>query len=216
MPGFIAFEGIDGCGKSTQLEMLADSLRFLDFPVTIAREPGGTVLGEKLREELLNGSAKLTGRTQTLLFAASRAHLISEVILPKRETDFILCDRWSLSTIAYQSTIDPSVSPGDIGQVCSFASFGAHPDLTFFIDTPVDVCMKRLEGQKLDRFTSLGKHFFEKLREKYLFYCSSHAEGWYRKIATVNVTADDIPEDIHQQILSFTYKHFGIQKQKAK
>jgi len=195
---FITFEGIDFCGKSTQVKLLNDYLIKKDKTVKIIREPGGTEISEKIREILLDKkNNKMTMETEFLLFSASRAQLIRERIRPYlNDGFFVISDRLHDSSIAYQG-FGRGISIERIEQISSFAVGETIPDITFFIDIPVEEAEKRKalnSNVELDRIEVSKDGFFERVRNGYLYL--SEKEKRFRKINGL------LPiEDIHEQII---------------
>ena len=133
-PRFITFEGIDGCGKSTQVELLNDYLLNNNIQSTIVREPGGTSISEKVRDILLsNINTSMSSRTEALLMTASRAQLTKEIIIPQlKSNSWIISDRYSDSTLAYQGG-GRHMDINWLKTLNLFATFKTIPDLTFFL-----------------------------------------------------------------------------------
>ena len=153
-PLFISFEGIDGCGKSTQVKMLLERLEQARIDSTLVREPGGTPLSEEIRDILLKvrDDTMMTGRTESLLMTASRAQLTHEIIIPALEKrKFVIADRFSDSTLAYQGG-GRNLNLKWLIELNNFATFGVSPDLTFFIDVTADEGIKRRSTIHPDRF----------------------------------------------------------------
>jgi len=168
----ITFEGIDGSGKSTQVQLLASWLQERGKKVATFREPGGTIITEKIRSILLTkDSEELSYKAELLLFLAARNHLISTKILPQLNEDtIVILDRFSDSTIAYQG-FGRGLMIDEIQQLIDFATDKLRPNVTFYLDMCFTDTVKRLSAQstRLDRFEALGEEFFEKVRNGYLF-----------------------------------------------
>lgn len=170
---FISFEGGEGCGKSTQLERLAERLRERGNTVHITREPGGTALGERIRHLLKHDDAGrgMCPESELLLFAASRAQLVREVLLPKlNEGCHVLCDRFFDSTTVYQG-VARNLSASVVAAVNELAIGGLRPDLTFLCDLPADVGIARARergGKTFDRMETEALAFYEAVRSGYL------------------------------------------------
>lgn len=156
MPLFISFEGPDGSGKSTQTRLLAAALRKRGLPVTETREPGGTPLGESVRELLLSPSApEATPLAMALLLSSARAQLVSQVIKPSlRRGDIVIADRYADSTTAYQCYglgLDMNV----VRQLRRLATGGLSPEVVVYVDVPPDVGLRRVSARggrnRLDR-----------------------------------------------------------------
>jgi dTMP kinase len=168
---FITFEGGEGCGKSTQIERLAARLRMAGRTVLVTREPGGTDTGEQIRHVLQYSkqSAAMVPETELLLFAASRAQLVREVILPALEAGrVVLSDRFFDSTTVYQG-VARRLDAGTVEQINRFAIGEALPDLTVLIDLDPKVGLERARGRELfDRMENLSLTFHQNVRQGYL------------------------------------------------
>jgi dTMP kinase len=170
---FITFEGIDGCGKTTQIGMLAALLAANSIPHLVTREPGGTKIGNKIREIILDPSNdKISSKTELLLYAADRAQHISEELKPALEKNqVILCDRYTDATLAYQG-FGRGLSLELIDQLNFIATDGLIPDLTLLFDLPVEEAEKRMSNptalRSKDRLEKEKKDFHEKVRQAYL------------------------------------------------
>ena len=164
---FITFEGIDGAGKSTQIEVVANALRARELPIAITREPGGTPLGEALREVILH--QPMTIAAETLLMFAARAEHLERVIRPALEAGrWVLCDRFTDATYAYQAG-GRGMSAERIGELEQWVHPDVQPDLTFLFDVPPEVAALRLaRARSADRFESEQVDFFGRVRRAYL------------------------------------------------
>jgi dTMP kinase len=174
----ITFEGIDGCGKSTQARLLAESLQEEGIETILVREPGGTELSEHIREILLTKSytEPLSHTAELLLFAASRAQLIKEVIAPALERNaIVICDRFTDSTIAYQG-FGRSLPLAHIEHVNELASDELVPDLTFLMDVPMDLAISRRKGMGDDRMESESRLFFTHVLQGYMHLAQKHPD----------------------------------------
>ena len=167
---FITFEGIDGCGKSTQFEMLKSYLEEQKVEYIVVREPGGTVIGEKIREILLSKkNDKMTTMAELLLFEAARAQITEETIIPSLKSGVtVLCDRFFDSTTAYQGYAR-GIGTKITDELNTLATGGLKPDITFFIDITVDEALRRrgIRGDGDDRMEALGIEFQRKVAEGY-------------------------------------------------
>ena len=166
MSKFITFEGVDGAGKSTHLEWFADALRRRGFDVVITREPGGTLLGEQLREILLNQSMNIG--TEALLMFAARMEHIEQIIKPSlRAGKWVISDRFSDASFAYQGG-GRGLNWVKLNQLEQWVHPDLQPDLTLFFDVPVEVARQRLSNNaSLDRFEQEQADFFERVRAGY-------------------------------------------------
>jgi dTMP kinase len=192
----ITFEGIDGCGKSTQARLLSQRLKIEGKDILLLREPGGTDLSEQVRNILLNKSFSqpLTREAELLLFAASRAQLVSEVIMPalKKNTTVIL-DRFTDSTIAYQG-FGRGISLDHIKHINSIATGNLEPNITFFLDIPLEVAMSRRSATQNDRIEAEQNEFHQKVMEGYWYLAQQHRE----RIRVIN--GEDSVEEIAAKI----------------
>ena len=169
---FITFEGIDFCGKSTQVELLKNYLIEKNKKVEIIREPGGTNISEEVRNILLDKkNGNMFMETEFLLFSASRAQLVREKIRPYLEKGFyVISDRFHDSSLAYQG-YGRGISIEAVSSVNSLAIGPTIPDITFFIDIPVEEAEKRKTGKTvtdLDRIEISEMNFYESVRNGYL------------------------------------------------
>jgi dTMP kinase len=164
----ITFEGIDGCGKSTQIELLKQFLENEDIEYHIFREPGGTELSEQIRNLLLHSSAAMDPVTELLLFSAARSQLISEKVTPLLEKGkIVILDRFYDSTTAYQGYGRESADPEKIMELNKIASHGLEPDITFYLRLDPETAAQRTEGSEKDRMEKSGRIFFRKVSEGY-------------------------------------------------
>ena len=168
---FITFEGLDGSGKTTQIALLSDYLKRKGLEVITTIEPGGTALGDKIRQILLNlENTGMSHKAETFLFEASRAELVSKVISPALENGkIIICDRFFDSTIVYQG-IARGLGVEKIMELSLWATDGIVPDLTFLLSLDVDGGEERLSGasKSRDRIESEEDKFKQSLYEGYL------------------------------------------------
>lgn len=164
---FITFEGIDGAGKSTQIAFLAGHLRAQGHAVVVTREPGGTDLGEAVRDLVL--TRPMDPRTETLLMFAARAEHLAQVIRPALAAGrWVVCDRFSDATFAYQSGGRQLPGP-DVEALEHWVHPDLQPDLTFLVDVPPAVAAQRLAAARpADRFEAEQSAFFERVRAAYL------------------------------------------------
>lgn len=170
---FISFEGSEGCGKSTQIRRFVDWLRGTGREVLVTREPGGTAVGEKIRHLLQHDpdAAALTAESELLLFAASRAQLVREVILPALERGvWVVADRFLDSTTVYQG-VGRGLEREAVQRINAFAVGPALPELTFLLDLDAATGHSRAvaaSGDQHDRMESEPLAFFESVRRGYL------------------------------------------------
>ncbi len=201
---FITFEGIDGSGKSTQAKIITAELRQMGYDVLLAREPGGTDIGDQIRTILLDNlkNTNMDPATELLLFCASRAQLVAEVIRPSLEQGIIvLCDRYADSTMAYQGyghQLDRKL----LSQVLQFATGGLRPNLTLYLDLKPEVGLQRrrsgmlLFGEDWNRLDDMELAFHKRVYAGYERLIKAEPERWVR------VPADQSAESVTQHILS--------------
>ncbi|MEI8129389.1 MAG: dTMP kinase [bacterium] len=190
---FITFEGIDGCGKSTQLNLLSEYLKSEGLEVVITREPGAKGLGEKLREILLNYEGEVSSNCEAFLFLADRAQHIDTLVKPAIEAGkVVLCDRHTDSTIAYQG-YGRGVDLEQIKMLNRIATSGLEPDLTFVFDLDVEISQMRV-GKNKDRMESAGDDFHNRVRNGYLEITKQEPE----RVKVIN--SDDSIENIFEKV----------------
>ncbi len=173
---FISFEGIDGSGKSTQIQQLREFLEGMNLSVVQTREPGGTETGERIREILLDPQSEISDVTEMLLYAAARAQLVRDLIRPAlRDGKAVLCDRFLDSSVAYQAY---GRGLGDmVAEVNAPAVDGCVPDLTFLLDVPVNAGRERVESHsEPDRLEREKDAFFQRVRDGYLHIAKAEPE----------------------------------------
>jgi len=164
---FITFEGADGCGKTTQMNLIDEYLRGKGFRTLMTREPGAKGLGERVREILLNYDGEVSPACESFLFLADRAQNMDCIIKPAVEKGVIvLCDRHTDSTIAYQG-YGRGVNIDELKNLNDIATGGRKPDLTIVFDIDVQTSQARV-GEEKDRMESAGVEFFERVRKGYL------------------------------------------------
>ncbi|MBW9171699.1 dTMP kinase [Clostridium estertheticum] len=191
----IVLEGPDGSGKTTQIELLEKHLQKSGYEVVRVREPGGTEISEKIREIILdNDNCKMSYMCEALLYAASRAQLVNEVIKPALEKGkIVICDRFVYSSMVYQG-IGRGLGMERIKSINEVAIDGLKPDLTFMITIPYEEGLNRKKKQgNLDRLENSGNEFHKKVFEGYMDICIK-----YDKIEVVdgNRSVEEIQKDI--------------------
>ena len=193
MPGlFVTLEGIDRAGKTTQARLLCEALGDRALAV---REPGGTAVGERVRELLKDTSIAVGGRAEALLFAAARAELVSEVIKPAlADGKVVVSDRFLDSSLAYQGAAR-GLGVEEVARVNEFATGGVRPDLTILLDLPLAAAAARA-GVEVDRFEEEGAGLQESVRAAYEELAAADPARW------VHVAADREPDAVHQDVLA--------------
>lgn len=203
---FIVFEGIEGSGKSTQAEMLAKALQKEGYEVDLTREPGGTLVGERIREVLLDPRLEeMHPRTELLLYLAARSeHVAKRIRRGLFAGKVVISDRFTLSTLAYQA--GGRALPGKVvARLCKFGSAGLEPDLYILVDVDVEEGFARLDRPH-DRIEQAGKGFHLRVREAYLQY----ARRAPKKIRVFASTKDK--EKIHEEIKEAVFDLLKIKR----
>ncbi len=196
---FIVFEGIDGCGKTTQINHIKDwlpksGLILSNNQVKITKEPGGTNIGERLRDLLLDTKKEITPEdlTELLLYTADRAEHVSKVIRPSIESgQWILSDRYIGSTIAYQG-FGRGIDQDIINSLINISTKGLQPDMTIWLDLDVELSIKRRENVKNDRIESEGYYFLKRVSAGFAYLSKKYQ--WQR------IKADKPKEEVNQLI----------------
>jgi len=195
--GFVAFEGGDGAGKTTQLNLLESWFKEQNVAYERTREPGGTPIGERIRSLVLeHGQGEVDPRTEALLFAASRAaHVVQRIEPALQAGRFVLCDRYVDSSVAYQG-VGRQLGTEAVAEVNAFATGGLQPDLTVLLDLEPAAARARRDGREggADRIESAEDAFHERLRAAFL----DRAEAEPDRYLVLN--ADAAPTDIQEPI----------------
>ena len=199
----ITFEGIDGSGKSTQIQMLEHEFNKLGVKYKTFREPGGTELSEKIRAILLDKeNIELISTAESFLFAAARAQLTAEQIKPAIEKgEFVICDRFTDSTIAYQG-YGRGLDIKQLEEINYIATAGLTPDITFILDISPESAAVRMEAEASDRMEETGVDFYRRIR------------GGYRQIKDQNpnryrlINGEQSPENVFKEIKEIIIKQF--------
>ena len=200
----ISFEGSEGCGKSTQIRRIADRLEEIDHrDVIVTREPGGTMVGEDIRHLLMHAdsSKKIFPETELLLFAASRAQLVREIILPSvKEGKIVLCDRFLDSTTVYQG-VARQIADDPVTMINQFAVGEIIPDLTVVLDIPPEMGFERIKhrvSDMPDRMEQENIEFYGKVRDGYLALARSLPDRFF--VVDGAGDEDDIELEIWNEI----------------
>jgi dTMP kinase len=178
---FITLEGPEGSGKTSQLALLVDFLRQEGYIVLATREPGGTQIGDQIRAVLSDmGNQEMRPRTELLLFQASRAQLVEQVIRPHlQEGGIVLCDRYADSTLAYQGYGHQTFPLEQVQAIISFATGGLKPDLTLLLDVDVkDGLQRRAQGGDWNRLDAYQLEFHQRVRQGYLQMAQAEPQRW--------------------------------------
>ena len=201
---FITFEGIDGCGKSTQLSRFAKTLKETGISLVVTNEPGGTEIGQAIREILLHvDNNHIVPLAELFLYEADRAQHVSEVIKPALEAGkWVVCDRYFDATTVYQGMV-LGKHEELIELLNNEASLGCQPDITFLLDCPAEIGLERIEkrynnDKKKDRFERKTLNFHIKIRYAYLALANKHKDRF--KIIDSTLPEDQVARKIREII----------------
>lgn len=198
---FITLEGPEGSGKTSQMPALAEFLGNAGFEVVITREPGGTAVGDQIREVLMNlKNVSIVPRTEILLFLAARAQHVEEIIRPALLAGkIVLCDRYGDSTLAYQG-YGHKTNLDTLRALLDFSTGGLKPDLTLLLDIPVDAGFTRkIENcSEWNRLDAYARAFHERVRNGYLELANQEPERW----VVIDAARDkDVVQNAMQQVV---------------
>jgi dTMP kinase len=215
---FITFEGPEGGGKTTHARLLYEYLREEEYPVVLTREPGGTRISDKVRQVLLDpDNTDILPRTEILLFSASRAQLSEEFIRPHLEQGHIvICDRYADSTMAYQGH-GLGLDLETLRAITTFATGGLAPDLTLYLDVPIETGLRRRLGMgnntglagsgtqlplfdKWDRLDMKELEYHRRVQRGYEQLMQAEPDRWHKVDA--NRSLDQVQDDIRRKVLS--------------
>lgn len=208
---FITLEGPEGSGKSTQLTLVAEWLRSWQIPLVVTREPGGTEIGNQIRQVLMaTSNLGMTAETEFLLFSASRAQLVQEVIRPSlAEGKVVLCDRYFDSSLAYQG-YGRGLNLEYLRFITRFATEGIYPDLTLFLDIDVEQGLWRrrratqTEGAEWTRLDAQTVAFHERVRQGYHALARETPTRWHI------IDADQPAEEVQAELRAVLKEELGL------
>ncbi len=203
---FITFEGPEGSGKTTQIPLLRDFLRAAGYRVFTTREPGGTAIGDQIREVLLaNRNTEMHPRTEILLFQASRAQLVEQEILPRlARGEIVICDRYADSTLAYQG-YGHRVDLPRLRGIVDFATGGLKPDLTLLLDLDVEIGLARRAAEGgVNRMDAFALEFHRRVRAGYHQLAAAEPDRW------VIVDASQPPERVQAAVREIVGERLGV------
>ncbi len=197
---FITLEGPEGAGKTTVAQHVAERLRAAGYPVILTREPGGTPVGDQVRQVLLtHHNADMTPEAEILLFSASRAQLVRQVIKPALErSTIVVCDRYADSTLAYQG-YGRGLNLNVLRHITDFATGGLRPDLTILLDVEPEVGLARRRrasesGAEWNRLDNETLNFFQRVRAGYLALAREEPSRW--RIVDASRPLEDVLEEV--------------------
>jgi dTMP kinase len=201
---FITLEGPDGSGKTRQIQPIVDFLTKKGYTVFTAREPGGTSIGDQVRNILMNlENTSMRPRTETLLFCAARAQLVEEVIRVHLEKgEVVLLDRYADSTMAYQGYGHQN-DLKLIKNLLDFATGGLQPDLTFLLDVDPEVGLRRRQvgGDEWNRLDAYQLQYHERVRQGYLLMAAAEPSRW--RVIDASQPPDMVQSKIQEALLSY-------------
>lgn len=205
---FLTFEGIEGCGKTSQAKLLGETLREMNIPIHVTREPGGTRIGDQIRKILLHSeNTDMTPLAELLLYEASRAQHVQEVIRPNIENGIhVLCDRYGDASIAYQGA-GRALTASLVREANRLATGGLQPDVTLLIDIPPEVGLSRARARNLrfdfaleeGRFEEEDIRFHRKVREGYLQLAQEEPDRF--RVIDGSGSVEDVQQKIREIVL---------------
>ncbi len=212
---FITFEGCEGCGKTTQAKLLIDKLHTLQVPVLLTREPGGTNIGDQIRKILLHAAnTDMTSMAELLLYEASRAQHVEQVILPNLQHGInVVCDRYGDASVAYQG-VGRDLTAELVMSANQLATGGLQPDVTFLIDVDSEVGLSRARARNLKfdfaleegRFEEEDMSFHRKVREGYLTLARAEPDRFY--LIDGNASVEEVSQQIEKIALPLFIKNY--------
>ncbi|OPH51271.1 dTMP kinase [Paenibacillus ferrarius] len=215
---FITFEGPDGAGKTTQLRMLADDLKKLGHDVLVTREPGGTAISDLIRSIILDPAHKeMVDQAEVLLYAASRAQHVHQLILPALKAGrIVLCDRFIDASVAYQA-YGLGIEVDIVKEISRYASSGLEATRTYILDVPVEVSMARLQGrasasgtnaQQLDRIEQKHVDYHSRVRAGFHQIAADHPERV--RVVNANRSEMEIATEIWEDCNRLLEEHISV------
>jgi dTMP kinase len=199
---FISLEGLDGSGKTTQFHRLVEALRARGCDVLALREPGGTAIGEQVRDILHDHKhAEMDARAELLLYCASRAQLIAQRIQPHLQSGgVVVCDRFADTTLAYQG-YGRGLEMSLLRILLSFATHGEKPDMTLYFEVPVEISLaRRAKGEEFNRMDAQSIEFYRRAAQGYRELVLAEPERWCVVDATQSI--DVVTENMLQMVFS--------------
>ncbi|MBW8011668.1 MAG: dTMP kinase [Chloroflexi bacterium] len=199
---FITFEGLEGSGKTSQIPILDSYLREAEYSVFCTREPGGTPIGDQIREVLLTReNTAMHQHTEILLFQASRSQLVEEVIRPRlKKGEIVLCDRYADSTIAYQG-YGLEVDLAQVRTIVDFATGGLKPDLTLFLEVDVEAGLQRRNQHgDVNRLDVKNLDYYRRVRAGYYEMMKAEPERW--EIIDANKPSNEVQTALREIVLA--------------
>lgn len=193
---FITLDGIDGAGKTTQLNVIKEWFENKGLQVVFTREPGSTPLGEQLREIVLNPASKMTPKAETLLMFTARQQHLDDVVFPNLNKGIhVVCDRFTDATFAYQGG-GRGLENDKIAQLEQWVQGDFQPDYTFILDVPLEVALQRIErSREKDRFEREPAEFYREVRNTYLQRAANNPQRY--AVVNSNREKEEVRQEIH-------------------
>ncbi|GFZ99890.1 thymidylate kinase [Paenibacillus marchantiophytorum] len=214
---FITFEGPDGAGKTTQLKQLAEGLKKLGHDVLVTREPGGTAISDQIRSIILDPAHKeMVDQAEVLLYAASRAQHVHQLILPALQAGrIVLCDRFIDASVAYQA-YGLGIDVDQVKEISRYASSGLQATRTYILDVPVEVSLARLhhragsgsDAQQLDRIEQKHVDYHSRVRAGFHQIAADHPERV--RVVDANRSEEEIAADIWTDCNQLLEEHISV------
>lgn len=204
-PAFISLDGLDGTGKSTQCRLLAEWLATFKVPVTPAVDPGGTAIGQQLRQLLLFGREhRIAVSTEAFLFMASRAQLVDEVIRPALDRgDIVVSDRFTLANVVYQGHAG-GMNPQDLWRIGAIATGGLEPDLTLVFDVSLEVAFAR-RNPEADRMEDRDREFHARVQTGFRYEAGMRPDRY--RIIDTTPDADTVQRAVRREVSRLLTEH---------
>lgn len=204
-PAFLSLDGLDGTGKSTQCRLLAEWLGAQKVPVTSCTDPGGTALGQELRKLLLFGREhRIATATEAMMFMASRAQLVDEVIRPALDRgEVVVSDRFLLANVVYQGHAG-GLDAGELWKVGAVATGGLEPDLTLVLDLPPEVAAAR-RNREADRMEERGADFYARVRTGFMYEAGMRPAK--HRIVDATPDADAVQKAVRREVSRLLTDH---------
>lgn len=205
MPVFLSLDGLDGTGKSTQCQLLVDWLRGQKVPVTLAADPGGTAIGQELRKLVLFGREhRIATVTEAMLFMASRAQLVAEVIRPALDRgEVVVSDRFTLANVVYQGHAG-GMDPADLWTVGAVVTSGLEPDLTLVFDAPLEVAFAR-RNRDADRMEERDREFQQRVQTGFRYEAGRRPER--HRIIDATPDTETVQRAVRREATHLLVKH---------
>ncbi len=204
-PVFLSFDGLDGTGKSTQCRLLVDWLASLKIPATACTDPGGTAIGQELRKIVLFGREhRISTTTEAMLFMASRAQLVEEVIRPALDRgEVVVSDRFTLANVVYQGHAG-GLRPEDLWTMGKIVTSGLEPDLTLVFDAPLEVSVARRK-KDADRMEERDREFQRRVQTGFIYEAGRRPEKY--RIINAAPDTETVQRHVRREVTRLLISH---------